>query len=603
MSLSKAKKKKRAYAGIPFQNFTLLVDDRDRRAYLAALSLYEACDTPESLGCYLRLKYGDWLGIAQVKTDPRNYLKSDLFDRSNIATSFLSKYPYLPTGVDRESVAYNKFLDAEEQCRETNSRFRNWIEDPLKVDPEITLALWLAARKISILLKDFDWEEFLHATGWGPGSTNVNSGSYTSGYNKYSGALSATSNCLPLGLCCVNSTPSWAAYHAGEILDEWQPPLPVSVLKEQVLIVKGGKIVFVPKNAETDRTIIVPVSLNSYVQRGPGKMMRRRLKRAGVDLDSQELNQRKAYLGSVTEDYATLDAKAASDCVAFVPVITLFPEQWVTPLLYGREAYGHLKQKDRWIRFQKFSAMGNSYTFELESVLFYALCSAGVEVSRRSGSGLNPFTGLKYPDDVTVYGDDMIVPTDCVPVIKKVLNFAGFSLNDRKTFVSGNFRESCGADYFRGTSVRPIFLKERISSEQSIYKLANNIRRLAHRRVNHDGCDSRFRSCWLLVRNFHPNLNHIFRISEGYGDGGFISNLDEATPPRASHGWEGFVMRCLAHTPVKENMIQYRAAMAVYLSSSPELPREGKYDLRSRTKQKTTKTVVPQWYNLGPWVE
>lgn len=600
---SKKTKKKRAYAGIPFSNFSLIVDARDELAYRAALSLYEACDTPESLGMYLKLKYGEWLQIAQSKTDQANYEKAEMFDRSNIATSFLSKYPYLDTGVDRKAVALDKFISAEEQCRETNQRFRQMFERPQEVDSEIRLALWLAARKISNILKDFSWEEFLHATGWGPGSTNVDSGSYTSGYNKYSSQLSATSNCLPLGLCCVNSTPSWALYHAGEILDDFEPPRPVTVLKHCVQVVKGGKIVFVPKNAETDRTIIVPVSLNSYVQRGPGKMIRRRLKRAGVDLDSQSLNQRKAYLGSVTNDYATLDAKAASDCVAMLPVTFLLSEQWVTPLLYGREEYGLLPDGKTWIKFQKFSAMGNSYTFELESLIFYALCSAGVEVSRRSGSGLNPFTGLEYPSDVTVYGDDMIVPSDCVPVIERILSFAGFTLNPRKTYVSGNFRESCGSDYFRGTSVRPIFLKERINSETSIYKLANNIRRLAHRRCNNDGCDSRFRNCWLLVRNFHPSPQHSLRISEGYGDGGFISNLDEACPPRASHGWEGYVMRTLHHSPVKANMIQYRAAMSAYLSSRPELPREGKYDLRDRTVQKTTKTIVPEWYNLGPWTE
>lgn len=585
---------------------------------------------------YLKVKYGEWRLVAESVIHPSNYEKSWRFECDYQAVSFLSKYPYLPTGIDLEAVALESFRSAEEECRKTNQRFRLLSDRPLEVDGDIRTVLWLACRKISDILGELDWEEFLRSTGWGPGATNVARGHHTSNYNKFSGPLSSTNGNLTLGLCCVNSTPAWAHYQSGNQPDDFEPTLPVTVLRSAVKVVKGGEIIFVPKNAKTLRTITVPVSLNSYVQKGFGKMIRRRLLHAGISLNDQSFNQMHALRGSLLNDRSTVDAKSASDTIATELVRFLLPEEWFDALYRAREPEGHLKSMDEWIRFHKFSAMGNSYTFELESLIFFALCSACVEVIRRRGDSFNPWTGRVYPSTVSVFGDDMVVPSDCYPLVFRVLQYAGFSINESKTHVEGPFRESCGKDYFHGNLVRPVFLKERLQNAEAVYKLANNIRRIAHRRSNYDGCDVTLRAVWLRIVNTLPDHQRRLRICEGFGDGGLISNWDEARPPRVSSGdgkhfWEGWRVRTLLHVPVKERMYQYQPSLAAYLRgesavfqeehglldrriSHPvalrdlkwfrELPveKDCSYDLRGRTRLKVGPIVVDRWYDLGPWV-
>lgn len=617
---------------LPFQNFSLLIDSRDEIAFNVALKLYESLDTPISLGLWLRLKYGEFLGIAEAKIHPLQYEDSQAhkFELDYQAISFLRKYPNLPCQIDKEAVALKTFLDCEKQCEETNIRLSMLCEGRSDAPPHIRQVLWLAMGKISQILGEFDWEEFSRSTGWGPGATDVAKGAYTSGYNKFSGPLSVTDNCLPLALTCINTTAPWASYISGQQPDEFEVSRPVSVLASTLATTPGGKIIFVDKDATTKRTITVSVSLNSYCQKGFGRMLRARLKRAGVDLDHQDHNQRHALLGSRYNDRATLDAKSASDCVSTGLVRLLLPEQWFNGLNLAREQLGYLKSENRWIQFQKFSAMGNSYTFELESLIFYALQWASMKVVREASAQVNPWTGRVYPDVISTFGDDMIVPGDCVQLTEEVLSFCGFLLNKTKTHVEGPFRESCGKDYFAGILVRPIFLKERVHNAETIYKLANNIRRIAHRSGFNSSCDVRFMDCWKYTCSFLKS-SEFLRVSEGYGDIGVITNLDEANPDLASRsrrriGWEGWVMRSVHHFPVKESMWQYGAAMASILSTMPEAPltgsrlhdakpikaierliasyepREGRYDLRGRTKARVINSIVTSWYNLGPWL-
>jgi len=595
--------RKTTRAVLSFQNYSLFISSLDKEAYQSALTLYEALDTSVSLSMYLKLKYGEWRQIAESRVDPSQYTSSSAFEGDYQAVSYLSKYPYLDAGIDRQAVALESFRNAEEECLKTNRRIRQLIDRPLEVEGDVRTALWLASRKIQSILGDFDWEEFSRSTGWGPGATNVAKGRYTSGYNKFSGPLSSTNGNLSLGLCCVNSIPTWAHHVVEGNPDDFEPPRPVTVLPSAVQIVKGGEIIFVPKNAKTDRTITIPVSLNSYVQKGMGKMIRKRLKHAGVDLQDQTCNQQHALLGSLNNDRATVDAKSASDTIATELIRLLVPDEWFEALYRAREPYGLLKATNEWIYFQKFSAMGNSYTFELESLIFYAICEGCVELQRgREDCNLNKWTGTSFPDTVSVYGDDMIIPSDCYSLVLRVLNFAGFSINESKTYVEGLFRESCGKDYFHGKLVRPIFLKERLLNAEAVFKLANNVRRFAHRRFNNVGCDRRLYVVWSSLISLIPTHLRRLRISEGYGDGGLISNWDEARPPLARNGWEGWRVRMLQRSPVTESMHQYRAVMAVYLSSKSELPRRGEYDLRGSTSLKVATTIVREWYDLGPWV-
>jgi hypothetical protein len=121
----------------------------------------------------------------------------------------------------------------------------------------------------------------------------------------------------------------------------------------------------------------------------------------------------------------------------------------------------------KWHLLEKFSSMGNGFTFELETLIFLCLILAVDETGQKLESGRNVFT----------YGDDIICPTEYSEAVISALKFSGFSLNMKKSFVSGPFRESCGGDFFGGVDVRPFFLKEFPCEPQQLISFANGLHR------------------------------------------------------------------------------------------------------------------------------
>jgi hypothetical protein len=95
--------------------------------------------------------------------------------------------------------------------------------------------------------------------------------------------------------------------------------------------------------------------------------------------------------------------------------------------------------------------MGSGHTFPLQTLLFYCLA----EATR---------TLLKCRGKVSVYGDDIIVPTRMSKHLIVIFSELGFVINSDKSFYDEPdpqwpsktfFRESCGGDYKGGVDVRP----------------------------------------------------------------------------------------------------------------------------------------------------
>jgi hypothetical protein len=101
--------------------------------------------------------------------------------------------------------------------------------------------------------------------------------------------------------------------------------------------------------------------------------------------------------------------------------------------------------------------MGNSCTFPVESLLFLAVTVSSVLVSR--GEGFSPQAVKKLAGEVTVFGDDIIVPTDSLELLVAGLELLRFKVNSQKSYWTGLFRESCGVDAYEGHRVTPIYFK------------------------------------------------------------------------------------------------------------------------------------------------
>jgi hypothetical protein len=133
--------------------------------------------------------------------------------------------------------------------------------------------------------------------------------------------------------------------------------------------------------------------------------------------------------------------------------------------------------------------MGNGFTFELETLLFLALAWVSTELSDETPV---------FKENLTVFGDDIIVPVKALRLLENALRFCGFEPNPEKTFGDGPFRESCGGDFFLGEDVRPYFLKEVPVEPQHFIAMANGLRSLDRRYDDPIPADSPFHVPWHL---------------------------------------------------------------------------------------------------------
>jgi hypothetical protein len=392
------------------------------------------------------------------------------------ASSLLKKFQFKTDKQLRRSAALEKFKAAELNCAAFNQY--GWKNIALP-ESEEALSVFTHARNFLEKLLGSELPPRDKLTLWsrhGPGSNLDTKLRRISLYDKYkSWPYSCTRGALALAREAIQDDERWLGalesdYREKHGIEPWRI-LDQEVFWSNVLkVVPGNRITFVPKNGRTDRSIAIEPCMNLYLQLGVDGFIRRRLKRYGVDLDDQSKNQELARLGSklwTTEDpFVTLDLAAASDSISLELVRQLLPPQWYTYLIRLRSPVGVCDGEV--FEYEKISSMGNGYTFALESAIFTSVIY-GVEKTLK---------GRFDRDECAIYGDDLIVRRSSSLMVVQMLNLCGFSLNLEKSFISGPFRESCGADWFSGTSVRPVFLTDQPSTVMELWCDLNRIRRI-----------------------------------------------------------------------------------------------------------------------------
>ena len=398
------------------------------------------------------------------------------------ALAYYQKRVDIDIGVDREAAALSKFRESERRCALINSRFRAHFEGRYNFPRRVNQVLHLAARKISKLLGDCPSVGEIPVR-FGPGATTQ---------------VKKKNACLVSKLKSAPACSANLAHRAEELLASLYPFGAVG--SELVIEIHDGVLAFVPKNAKTDRAICTEPSLNGLFQLGLGDLMAERLRLARIDIRDQTRNQRLAMYGSISGEIATLDLSSASDSVSIGLVMYLLPMDWAELILDLRtDAVVYNGER---IVLEKVSSMGNGFTFPLETLIFWALAQSCVDLCK------NP-----RQMEASVYGDDIIVPTDAVPLLREVLTETGFVLNDAKSFWDGPFRESCGHDYLRGISVRPAYVKGETFDNGACGLTTADLFRL------HNAYYARgeFLACAMLRSWIHPSIRR--SGPAGYGDG------------------------------------------------------------------------------------
>lgn len=422
---------------------------------------------------------GDILGVIDFKIDYSLPYSRDDFLYARQVQALFSKQKDFDLGIDKEAVAFRTFMEAEELCRKTNERFRRGLSD---VSSDVHAVLHYASRKIDRILGDVPSYADLDFS-FGPGATTSVKRARSNPRVKLEAQLTCSPEFVSHAKEFLAEFPGWTRYHAKD--------------NTLALHVSHGKLQFVPKSSKTLRSIGVEPTLNGFGQQGIGKYLKKLLRRSGVDLSDQTRNQRLACIGSQNGSLATVDMSSASDTISYGLVMHLLPWDWFCFL--DRFRSGSVDYQGRVIKLEKFSSMGNSYTFELESLIFYSLAySTCVHL------GLDPKV-------VSVYGDDVIIPVEAMQLLSEVIEVCGFVVNKSKSFSSGPFRESCGADYLDGFDIRPFYLKDKLNG-RVLFNMHNWF-------VRH--CE------FELARVVLENIPSHLRIwgPDGYGDGHLIGSF------------------------------------------------------------------------------
>lgn len=441
------------------------------------------------------------LDYERVSADQARYLRQGL--------SLFQKRGDIDLGIDRRQVAVDKFMEAERRCRDTNECFKLRAVGKFQFFPRTERVLWHASRKISSILGPVPSISALKLK-FGPGATTSLPKRKASARAKLGHPPACSTELFPARSSLLAEMPAWASAlaDAGPI-----PP-----------VIHEGRIAFVPKSAKEDRTIMVEPSLNTMVQAGIGSYMAERLRRAGVDIRDQSPNQRAARKGSLDGSLATVDLSSASDTVATELVYDLLGIDWACFLARARTSKARLG--GTLLNLEKFSSMGNGFTFPLETVIFYSI-AFGVCVE----------AGLPTRD-VRAYGDDIIIPSEAFGTLCSVLEELGFLVNRDKSYSSGPFRESCGADYHQGIDIRPVYIKDRMQV-RDLFRLHNHFYRWFESEI-----------CEYILSFLDPSVR-IFG-PDGYGDGHLLGTwVPVKKKSHLARGFAGAIFDTFVDKPVR----------------------------------------------------
>lgn len=458
---------------------------------VAALRYWEQLDSPISHECIKRAHAGDWEGILRIKVDPNSYSTSNLFLRDNAAICFLKKNPFVraSSAKQRANAALENWQKGEKACYQTNQRLARYL-------PGVGIpADGLIQHEFFELVRETLWnwlgdppsdEEVQNMARHGPGTTFSSLVDDPTIADKFSEKATLTDNAV-LYLWDLVGT-KWGQEIASRYTDSYL---------DCVQVLRGDRFSTASKDALKDRSIVIGPSINTYFQLGVGTCMKARYKeRLGWDLrHAKEIHMRVAQQASVDGSFATLDLSNASDTVSkhLVRVLLGHPvylkdepmllsdrrrhyhdphrlQKWLSRLESLRTVRTRVYGK--WHLLEKFSGMGNGYTFELETIVFAAISSVCLKLKGHAG---------ELGKDLFVFGDDIIVPTDATDLVIKALMFCGFEINKEKSFTSGPFRESCGGDYFLGRPVRGFYLKRGLNAPDDYFNLHNGTKKVFDR--------------------------------------------------------------------------------------------------------------------------
>lgn len=286
-------------------------------------------------------------------------------------------------------------------------------------------------------------------------------------------------------------------------------------------------------------------AIYDWIQKNP-------LTKGRINFDDQSINAELALLSSLNALFATIDMSEASDRIWRLLVSWLFQDTVLHDVLMGLSTKWIDLPKNlctdgpRSILTEKYAPMGSGLCFPVMSVVHWALIRSMIFCSVFDDAAV---------EQVYVYGDDIILPTELTEMVFTYLPRFGMKLNMTKSYYKSKFRESCGIHAYNGKEITPIFiknlpvttsLKEAMSCIAVEYQLV---------RKGYYGC------AHLLRTQLREKFEYNFPIVPvGSSLFGFIRDdvsfpVFSKPPRRKIDSWGNLVYRVRVVTPISESAL------------------------------------------------
>jgi hypothetical protein len=353
---------------------------------------------------------------------------------------FLERFTYY----DRAEVqkTYDKFLQTNRRCKQMFSAKYRW--DSEISYPGETLLSWVR-EELAMLFDASAWD-------FSPLDRSFSAGSNSDAGRDYAAKWVEVTKYFPgykaLRDCALPVEETWL-------------PIPENV----------PTLMAVPKTMTSKRIIAPENVLSSWNSSSVLEGLRRMNIRTGassyINEEDQTINRDHARVGSLTGEWATIDMSSASDSISKTVFFDCLPSafSYVYRCLTSHWCRLRVDGVDTKVRLHSLLTSGNRCTWLTEAMWFVALGRVGTWLAGGS------------PESVFAYGDDLIVPSGAYETVCEVLEALGHTVNRRKSYGSGCFRESCGGWYFQGVDVTPTFWPRRVVLQRDCLEVLCHLQR------------------------------------------------------------------------------------------------------------------------------
>lgn len=218
----------------------------------------------------------------------------------------------------------------------------------------------------------------------------------------------------------------------------------------------SSRVRFVPKNYKSLRAIAMEPVYSQFLATQVSKGLERLFASkksiyhpyGRLDLRSQDRSRELAIAGSKNGLLATIDLTAASDSLSY-PVVDACTPDCFSAWWVNQSVQFELDGKVYPLHIPL--TMGSRVTMALQTWVYWVISALACTLVANGDDKQLSF----FLDNVAIYGDDIIVPTQCAETLIDILTTCGLIVNTDKSFYDEDYhyREACGVEAYEGEVV------------------------------------------------------------------------------------------------------------------------------------------------------